>query len=128
MFKIQDRVRLQPINKLSKSLLGIAEAKDLLDETFIVGNVLGDDSKYDYEIVKGNKILKVYENEITDRLRYPSSFSYPDAVKISDEKIDKMVEELVKNPEIDSITTGDVLVTKIGGSIIVAKIHKEAIV
>jgi len=128
MFKIRDRVKLQPVNKLESNLIALVEYQGLLDETFVVGNVLGDDDKYDYEIVKGNHILRVYENEITDRLRYPSSFSIPDAVKISEEKIDKMVQELVEHQEIDSITTGDVLVTKIGGSIIVAKIYKEAII
>lgn len=121
MLKIRDRVILN--KELEK------DGKDYSYEEFIIGQVYGDKEEYDYDIVKGNEIFQVYEDEVVPVDVYPNHLDSNIGVDISAEKINEWIKELLETPEETVvISSGNTMVIKAFGRITVAKNHKEMVI
>ena len=141
MFNIGDKVKIVSHSLKNK----IAQKYDHLtgEEVFLIGDI-NRGQRYvngelvlnkDYVLVKGNTLIqanlidiKGVSEDKSNKL-YPHKFEENGGVNISDEQINKWVEEVVDNSnDIEMITSGDTLVTRVGDRVFVTKVYKEMVI
>jgi len=141
MFIIGDKVKIVSHSLKNK----IAQKYDHLtgEEVFLIGDI-NRGQRYvngelvlnkDYVLVKGNTLIQANLIEIkgvsedkSNKL-YPHKFEENGGVNISDEQINKWVEEVVDDSnDIEMVTSGDTLVTRAGDRVFVTKVYKEMVI
>lgn len=141
MFNIGDKVKIVSHSLKNK----IAQKYDHLtgEEVFLIGDI-NRGQRYvngelvlnkDYVLVKGNTLIqanlidiKGVSEDKSNKL-YPHKFEENGGVNISDEQINKWVEEVVDDSnDIEMITSGDTLVTRVGDRVFVTKVYKEMVI
>ena len=141
MFNIGDKVKIVSHSLKNK----IAQKYDHLtgEEVFLIGDI-NRGQRYvngelvlnkDYVLVKGNTLIqanlidiKGVSEDKSNKL-YPHKFEENGGVNISDEQINKWVEEVVDDSnDIEMITSGDTLVTRAGDRVFVTKVYKEMVI
>lgn len=141
MFIIGDKVKIVSHSLKNK----IAQKYDHLtgEEVFLIGDI-NRGQRYvngelvlnkDYVLVKDNTLIQANLIEIkgvsedkSNKL-YPHKFEENGGVNISDEQINKWVEEVVDDSnDIEMVTSGDTLVTRAGDRVFVTKVYKEMVI